>query len=166
METEGKHFYHRRGLRQGDLLSPLLFVIVTDTLQSLMQKVPPVLRDMPNRTLQFADGTMIIMDAHPRTLQSTMTVLNSYAALTGLQINIAKSEFIPIAVPPTLHETIGRILGCPKGKFPLKYLGLPLSNKRLRKEDYMPVLKTIQDRLAGGIMHTYRSLGAKLLLIP
>jgi Reverse transcriptase (RNA-dependent DNA polymerase) len=161
MGTEGNTSIIGGGLRQGDLLSPLLFVIVTDTLQSLMQKVPPVLRDMPNRT-----DTLIIMDAHPRTLQSTMTVLNSYAALTGLQINIAKSEFIPIAVPPTLHETIGRILGCPKGKFPLKYLGLPLSNKRLRKEDYMPVLKTIQDRLAGGIMHTYRSLGAKLLLIP
>jgi hypothetical protein len=31
----------------------------------------------------------------------------------------------------------------------MKYLGLPLSIKRLRKQDYLPILIEVQNRLAG-----------------
>lgn len=34
----GKVFHYKRGVRQGDLLSPLLFVLAADLLQTLVNK--------------------------------------------------------------------------------------------------------------------------------
>ena len=70
----GSHFHSRRRVRQGDPLSPLLFVLVADFLQSLINKgkdlgllkLPIPLtstNDFP--IVQYADDTLIIMEGDP-----------------------------------------------------------------------------------------------------
>jgi hypothetical protein len=88
------------------------------------------------------------MDAHPKTMRYTMQILKSYTQMTGLQINMQKSEFMPITVPHNLHSTIARILECPEGNFSFKYLELSMSLKRLEKEDFIPLFNKIQERLS------------------
>jgi hypothetical protein len=67
-------FYCKRGVRQGDSLSPLLFVLAADILQSLINKANnmgllrlPInvgyLEDFP--IIQYADNTLLIMEACP-----------------------------------------------------------------------------------------------------
>jgi hypothetical protein len=84
--------------------------------------------------------------------------------MTGLTINLQKSEFVPIAIPRDVHSTITRLLGCTQGTFPMRYLGLPLSIKRPNKADYLPVLQKIQARLAGGQNTTLSLAGRKVLV--
>jgi hypothetical protein len=99
----GKSFHCKRGVRQGDPLSPLLFVQGADLLQSLvnwalrngMLSLPiPIDADFP--IIQYADDTIIVLPADLEQLIVFKDILNQYAAFTGLKVNYHKSSMIPI----------------------------------------------------------------------
>jgi hypothetical protein len=85
----GKTFHCKRGVRQGDPLSPLLFVLAADLLQSIINKARqqgllqlPLTencgQDFP--IVQYADDTLLILEACPRQLFFLRAVLNSFAS--------------------------------------------------------------------------------------
>jgi hypothetical protein len=70
----GKTFHCKRGVRQGDPLSPLLSVLVVDLLHCILNKAKDMgiiqlaicaslNRDFP--VIQYADNTILIMEACP-----------------------------------------------------------------------------------------------------
>lgn len=121
-------FAHGRGLRQGDPLSPMLFIIIADSLNSLMrnaeQAMPPFVHMHP-KTIQFADDTVIISEANPLTLKIITQILKVYEELSGLKANRAKSAFVPVSIPQNLIHTVQNILSSPKVDLPITYLGYP-----------------------------------------
>ena len=90
----GKKFPCRRGVRQGDPLSPILFVEGADLLQTMINQLadqgiltaplPIPGADFP--IVQYADDTLLILQACPMQLQILKDLLNRFAAATGLPI--------------------------------------------------------------------------------
>jgi len=100
----GKQFLCKKGVRQGDPLSPLIFVIVADILQSTLNEemhnsiISSPLRhtsspDYP--IIQYADDTIFLAQADIRQAQQIKHLLNYYAEYTGVKINYSKSLWYP-----------------------------------------------------------------------
>ena len=107
MEYLGKKFYIGRGVRQGDPYSPLIFVLATDLLQSILNKAmrlnlitPPLqVNSWPDFPIvQYADGTLVIMKANARHLICLKAILNTFASATGLKVNDGKSILVPLNI--------------------------------------------------------------------
>ena len=94
----GKQFKCRRGVRQGDPLSPLLFVLAADVLQSvinnLMQQgllnLPFPSHDSDFPMVQYADDIILVMPAEVQQVLVLKQALQRFSETTGLDINYNK----------------------------------------------------------------------------
>jgi hypothetical protein len=155
--VSGKTFHCRRGLRYGDPLSPLLFVLAADLLQSILNstmhrgilKLPILERcgtDFP--IVQYADDTLMVLEAYPNQMIALKAFLNTFADSTGLRVNYHKSSIFPINVLPERMEQLANTFGCRVGSFPFPYLGLPMGLTKPRVEDFLPLVQRIERRLS------------------
>lgn len=89
-----------RGLRQGDSLSPFLFVICAQGLSSLIQRaqeehkivgIPLVPRQISITHLFFADDSVIFFKAEERGANEIREILWKYERASGQLINKEKS---------------------------------------------------------------------------
>ena len=97
----GHYFQTRKGVRQGDPLSPILFNIVVDMLAILIERakenqqfkgVVPHLIDDGLSILQYADDTILFMEHNLEQAKNLKLLLCAFEQLSGLKINFHKSE--------------------------------------------------------------------------
>uniref|UniRef100_A0A2N9FVR5 Reverse transcriptase domain-containing protein n=1 Tax=Fagus sylvatica TaxID=28930 RepID=A0A2N9FVR5_FAGSY len=168
-------FESSRGLRQGDPLSPLLFVIVMEALSRLMDRA---VRggylsgfkvgnseggNIMVTHLLFADDTLMFCDAVSSQIEQLGCVLTWFEAISGLKINLGKSEMVPVGEVSNM-EALAGILGCHCASLPMKYLGLPLGAKFKETTIWNPIVEKMERRLAGW-KRLYLSKGGKVTLI-
>jgi hypothetical protein len=148
----GTPIVHGRGLRQGDPLSPLLFVIAIDPLTQILEHATTLglihkLRGRGNilRTSLYADDAAVFVAPFKEDIQNFASILEGFGNVTGLCTNFQKSSVVPIRCG---HVDLNEVLsGIPASRacFPLKYLGLPLSVWSLKRVDF----QHLEDKCAG-----------------
>lgn len=74
-------------------------------------------------------------------------ILCGFEAVSGLKINLGKSELFQVGLVPNL-EDLAWILGCKIGVIPSYYLGMPLGASYKAKGVWNPVIDRISSRLS------------------
>jgi hypothetical protein len=100
------------------------------------------------KALQYADDTIIFVEAHPQNLKLITEIMDLFSQISGLQINRQKTSFYPIAIPEEHHEIIKSILKCNKRCLPMTYLGLPLSIRKPTKIVFQPLVEKVRKKLS------------------
>ncbi|PNX93586.1 ribonuclease H, partial [Trifolium pratense] len=151
-------FSPTRGLRQGDPLSPYLFVICMESLShAILQAVDnnawkpvSISRNGPGLShLFFADDVLLFSKATVSQATVIEGILTKFANLSGLRVNIQKSRaFFSATTRQNKIDSIVSITGIQNTNSLEKYLGFPIIHGRLCKRDYDFFIDKIQHRLA------------------
>lgn len=122
-----------KGLRQGDPLSPFLFLIAAEAINVMMQEaiekklyIPFTVRNngMVISHLQFVDDALFFGEWSTRNASTSVQLLKNFEAASGLQVNLRKSRIIGVGVQPLEVERLANRLHCQKPTIPFAYLGL------------------------------------------
>ena len=100
--------------------------------------------------LQYADDTLILVRAERQDVENLKVVLDQFAAATGQKINYDKSTMVPMHTTAATVGALQGILGYQVGSFPQTYLGLPLSDTKLRLTAFAPLISKSDRYLGGG----------------
>jgi len=152
----GPYFRTFGGLRQGDLLSPLLFNLVADALSNMLDKA--VAKGHLVGTLdwlipggvshiQYADDTVIMIDGSEKSILSLKLILYCFEWLSGLKINFHKSDVYVFGEDQERKEVLANMLNCRLGEWPMKYLGLPIAEHRVGSRAFTGLVDKMRKRL-------------------
>jgi hypothetical protein len=79
--------------------------------------------------------------------------------MSGLKINFHKSKIFYLGEAKECINIYADIFTCPVGNLPMKYLGVPIDNKKISKSLWCPMIEKMDKRLAGW-KGRFLSLGA------
>ncbi|WOK97952.1 hypothetical protein Cni_G06660 [Canna indica] len=148
-------FNSYKGIRQGNPLSPYLFIIMEQLLSAIINNFvkkgknkPYKIKDYQLSHLSFADDIILVVKGNQKSCKGVMEALKSYYNMTGQKINMQKSEcYFPVKCEARVRQNICNWLEMREGKFPMMYLGTMISHKRLNMEQEEKVVSKVERKI-------------------
>uniref|UniRef100_A0A803NUS5 Reverse transcriptase domain-containing protein n=1 Tax=Cannabis sativa TaxID=3483 RepID=A0A803NUS5_CANSA len=146
-----------RGLRQGDPISPYLFLICAEGLSTLIQHYEErkflhgcrVANGAPIVShLLFADDSFLYCKATDREVSNVQRMLEVFANASGQRVNFEKSSvFFSTNTTIQMRQTICNRLSIREAEERSKYFGLPSSIGRNKMAAFSYVVDKVQKRI-------------------
>ena len=156
-------FKGAREVRQGDPLSPYIFVIAINVLSKMLDiaashevfNFHPKCKKIKMTHLCFADDLLIFAKGNLELIMGIQNVLRKFYSFSELQLNCEKSEIFYTGISNELMGKIKQETGFKIRSLPVRYLGVPLITRRLGAKD----CDTLVDKITARI----KSWSSKLL---
>ncbi|XP_075097807.1 uncharacterized protein LOC142175134 [Nicotiana tabacum] len=150
-------FKSSRGVKQGDPVSPTLFIFAAEALSRGLNALHTNLYfcgfGMPKWSpkinhLAYADDMIIFSSSDKISLMLIMQVLNAYEAASGQLVNKTKSAvYLYHLTNMEVVSKVERITDIHRNDFPIIYLGCPIFYARRKLEYYQPLITKVMDKL-------------------
>jgi mannosylglycoprotein endo-beta-mannosidase len=145
-----------RGVRQGDSLSPTLYILAMDSVHAIIQWAGDhgllsdlgLHRAVPGTSI-YADDVVLFFRPLPQDMEVIAAALQLFAHASGLHINLQKSSITGIHCEENLIEWTTDHFHCSHKDFPISYLGIPLTTGRLRRADIWPLIDKYSKKFKG-----------------
>lgn len=142
-------------MRQGDPMSPYIFVL----LMEYLNKCLGTLKDEPEFNfhprcqklgithLCFVDDLLLFARGDTKSVQMLRNRFALFSEASGLKANLNKSQVYFGGIDEDTRMNILNLLGYEMGELSFKYLGVPLSTKRLTAIQCWPLVDKITSRI-------------------
>jgi ribonuclease HI len=151
------YFNCKRGVRQGDPLSPLLFCIAEEVLSRQLSKLVADgnlhlikgtrLVNIPSHCL-YADDIMVYCNGRHSNLAALKHLFSRYALASGQVVNARKSTIFAGGISNARLQQISQFIGFNIGSFPFTYLGIPIFKGKPKKAYLQPIADKIKAKLS------------------
>jgi hypothetical protein len=169
-----KAFHCERGIRQGCPLSPLLFIMILEGLNILLKnsQVDGHLKGIKVAGLThilhilFVDDVLILSTANLAEWTIIHSLLNTFCAVSGLEINVHKSVFLVSNAQETLQTKLKELFGIESLELSegFTYLGYYIKSSTYTKKDWIWLSGKFEGRI-----HNWRNrllfMGGRYVLI-
>ncbi|CAJ2645555.1 unnamed protein product [Trifolium pratense] len=151
------YFTCRRGVRQGDPLSPILFCLAEEVLSrsitklvedGSLQLIPGTRGNFVPSHILYADDVMIFCRATLANINILKGLFQRYGEASGQIINPSKSTFYVGSISATRTNRIADMLGFSIGTLPFIYLGVPIFKGKPKACHLQPIADRIKAKLA------------------
>ena len=162
-----------RGLRQGDPLSPDLFLLVAEGLSAMLKGAEErgelegvkVCRAAPVIShLLFADDSFILMHADKKNKECLIDILNRYCVNSRQKVSEAKSSIFSSSTNVDAKVEVCEALNIMTESLGDKYLGLPAMVGTDQSDCFRHLIDRVNSRI-NGWKEKLLSLGGKKILI-
>nr|GEX00272.1 reverse transcriptase domain-containing protein [Tanacetum cinerariifolium] len=146
-----------RGLRQGDSLSHLLFILAMEGLYALIRKAEDMglfkgislgIDNMRISHLIYTDDVIFTDEWSFSNAHNLLNILQCFYLVSSLKINVHKSNITCINAYKEDILAMANAIGCGAAIFPFKYLGVPVGGNMGRCSNWDPVIQKFSSRLS------------------
>ncbi|XP_021719185.1 uncharacterized protein LOC110686883 [Chenopodium quinoa] len=150
-------FPAKKGLRQGDPMYPFIFSIGMEYLSRCLSELQlnldfnyhPRCEKMGLTHLMFADDLLLFSRADAQSVSLLFQAFSKFSEASGLSANLDKSEVYFGGLLDSEQDEMRDLIGVAPGTIPFKYLGVPLSSKKLTIAQCKPLVDKVTVRING-----------------